>query len=281
VTRRFDRTAPADDPGKTWNTNAGDRSPNDQQMGTSVLLPLRPPNYAPRVLIAGGDPHNPNHPEKTAEIIDLSVPSPAWAYTRELNGRRVLQVNSVLLPDGRVLISGGMPGASGPGPVEIFDPMRPDDGWVVGAVMPHYRLYHSSAILLPDGSVLMGGDPPDVSTDPPTVTPHDRYYPSYFEQPRPSITAKDSSFAFGAQFSLQTPNAASIAEVALLHPGATTHGFNMAQRLVYCAIVSQTASSLQVQAPPDGTVTPPGYHLLFIVDHNRIPSVGSWVRLHS
>ena len=45
------------------------------EKGTSVLLPLRPPAYTPRVLIAGGD-YAPA--QKTAEWIDLSLAAPAW-----------------------------------------------------------------------------------------------------------------------------------------------------------------------------------------------------------
>ncbi|MDQ1411292.1 MAG: hypothetical protein QOJ41_3027, partial [Acidobacteriaceae bacterium] len=42
--------------------------------GSSVLLPLAPPNYAPKVIIFGGG----NPATATTEIIDLSVPTPAW-----------------------------------------------------------------------------------------------------------------------------------------------------------------------------------------------------------
>jgi hypothetical protein len=67
--------------------------------------------------------------------------------------------------------------------------------------------------------------------------------------------------------------------VILSRPGAVTHGFNMSQRIVGCAILGRDATSIRAQAPPDGTVAPPGYYLLFIVDRDRIPSLGSWIRL--
>jgi hypothetical protein len=40
-----------------------------------VLLPLRPPGYEPRALIAGGDPAL---AQQTAELIDLSAATPTW-----------------------------------------------------------------------------------------------------------------------------------------------------------------------------------------------------------
>ena len=69
------------------------------------------------------------------------------------------KLNSVLLPDGRVLIVGGIETLVDGGPAEIFDPEDPAAGFEVGPSMRYKRGYHSSAILLPDGSVIVGGDP--------------------------------------------------------------------------------------------------------------------------
>lgn len=140
------------------------------------------------------------------------------------------------------------------------------------------RGYHSSAILLADGSVLMGGDQAGMWKSGET-TPHERYYPSYYFKARPVITSAAATSAYGANFTINTPSATSITEVVLLRPGAVTHGFNMSQRFVGCTIVGRGATSLQVQAPPDGNVAPPGWYLLFIVDAGRVPSVAKWIRI--
>lgn len=271
VTRRFAWAAPVDDPLRTWNTIAGNRSTGGEK-GTSVLLPLRPPGYEPRVLIAGG---NLPAAQQTAEIIDLSAPTPAWSSLPNLNLPRPEQFTAVLLPDGQVLVAGGVFTEPDGGPAEIFDPSDPAAGWMLCASMQHKRGYHSSNILLPDGSVLMGGDPPAGGGP----TPHERYFPWYFSRPRPAIAAAPATVAYGATFAVDTPQAASIAEAVLLKPGSVTHGFNMGQRFVGCAIVGSGASSVQVEAPPDGTVAPPGWYLLFLVDASRVPSVGRWVRV--
>src|SRR6185503_15624482 len=144
------------------------------------------------------------------------------------------QVNTVLLPDGRVFLAGGVDTADG-GPAEIFDPRHPAAGWELCATMSIPRGYHSSAILLADGTVLVGGDKPGQWKSGET-TQHERYYPSYCALPRPVITNAPASVAFGAAFAIQAPSPAAIAEVVLLRPGAVTHGFNMAQRLVECVI---------------------------------------------
>ena len=161
---------------------------------------------------------------------------------------------------------------------EIFDPDNPAEGWLRCADMNHIRGYHSSNILLADGSVLMGGDSGGGGDG--GNTPNERYLPGYFSQPRPAITAAPATVAHGAAFTIQTPNATSIAEVVMIRPGAVTHGWNQSQRFVGCVVTGHDASHVQAETPPDGTYAPPGWYLLFIVDGARVPSVATWIRLH-
>lgn len=270
VTRRFDWTGTPIAPGAAWTSLFGDRSPGGAEKGTSVLLPLRPPAYAPRVLNAAGSTAT---TEKSSEWIDLSAAAPAWTALGNLNVARPEQCTSVLLPDGRVLIAGGV--TSSPGPAEIFDPEHPSAGWQLCGNMSYFRGYHSSAILLGDGSVLMGGDPLVAGVP----TPHERFYPSYFFATRPSITSAPATIGYGASYTVNTPDAPAIAEVVLMRPGAVTHGWNQTQRLVGCAITGGGATSVQATAPPDGDVASPGPYLLFVVTSGRIPSIGRWITL--
>jgi FtsP/CotA-like multicopper oxidase with cupredoxin domain len=272
-TQRFDWSPGGITNLESFPTLAGERSSSGEK-GTSVLLPLRPPAYAPHVLIAGGD-FAPA--QKTAEIIDLSAATPAWQALPDLNVGRPHQVNSVLLPDGRVMVAGGIDALDG-GPTEVFDPRDPDAGWELCTTMSIPRGYHSAAILLADGSVLMGGDRPGQWKSGET-TQHERYYPSYFSLARPLINAAPATIAYGTQFAVQTPSPASIAEAVLMRPGAVTHGFNMSQRLIECTIAGVTPTEVQIQTPPDGNIAPPGPYLLFILTAAGAPSLGRWVRL--
>lgn len=258
---------------ESFNTLAGNRSTSGER-GTSVLLPLRPPGYAAQVLIAGGDPAP---AQQTAEIIDLSSATPTWTALPNLNRPRIHQVNTVLLPDGRVFLAGGIDSTDG-GPAEIFDPRQPAAGWELCATMSIPRGYHSAAILLADGSVLMGGDRPGAWKSGETLA-HERYFPWYYPLARPPISAAPARVAHAANFEVQTSTPAAIAEVVLLRPGAVTHGWNQSQRLVECRLLGSTATAVQVQAPPDGNVAPPGHYLLFILTGARIPSLGRWIRL--
>jgi hypothetical protein len=96
---------------------------------------------------------------------------------------------------------------------------------------------------------------------------------------RPQIVNAPASVDYGTTIAVDSPDAASIAEVVLLRPGAVTHGFNMSQRFIGCSITGGGATSLQVGAPPDATIAPPGPYLLFVITSGRIPSEGRWIRV--
>lgn len=209
---------------------------------------------------------------QTAEWINLSVAAPVWQSLPNMNVARD-KVNSVLLPNGEVLILGGFELPPDGGPIEIFDPENPELGFQLGPNMAHPRGYHSAAVLLPDGSVVMGGDPAG------ETTPNERYRPAYFFRPRPQLLTAPANIAYGAGFSVETTVPAAISEVVLMRPSAVTHGFNQNQRYVGCVITGVSGSNIQVTAPPDGNIAPPGYYLLFILDRDRVPSMGRWIRL--
>lgn len=272
-------TAPiVDDPARRYDQAYPQRGVNMD--GTAVLFALRPPDYRVRVLIAGGSSSYWSGTNAgaltTAEWIDLSAGSPAWTALSPMNVGRD-HVQSVLLPDGRVVIMGGTDLAPGGGPIEIFDPEDPGSGFQLGPALAFRRTYHSAAILMRDGSVVIGGDTgPFAGGD---VTPNERYLPSYFFKPRPVISAAPPPLHYGAAFSVPTPQPAMISEVVLMRPGAVTHAFNHDQRYVGCTITGGAGGSVQAVAPPDGNHAPPGHYLLFLVDHDRVPSEGVWVHL--
>jgi FtsP/CotA-like multicopper oxidase with cupredoxin domain len=266
---RLDLAAPA--AAESFPTLHGNRSTGGEK-GTAVLLILRPPDYDPVVYIIGG---NTPATEKTAEMIDLSAPAPAWSALPDLNVARPQQFTATLLPDGRVLVAGGVTGGPDGGPCELLDPSNLGAGWALGPAMKYVRTYHSSFVLLADGSVLGGGDPMAAGVP----TPHERYFPGYFAGARPTITAAPAIINYGAAFAITTPDAADLAEVVLLRAGATTHGYNMSQRGIELVIAAVGAATVDVEAPPNAGVAPPGWYLLFVLNASRAPSEGRWVRL--
>ena len=96
---------------------------------------------------------------------------------------------------------------------------------------------------------------------------------------RPTITGLTAETVnYSSPFVVQTPDAADIASVVLVRPGTPTHAFDMDQRLVG---LSFTAGSgvLNVTAPPNGNIAPPGYYMLFVLNGAGVPSVARFVRL--
>ena len=228
--------------------------------------------YAPgKVLVMGGD----SPPKNTAEVIDLNTASPSWRPVGSmLFGRRHL--NATLLPDGKVLVTGGTaaPGFNDPSghvdAAELWDPAT--ENWTTLASSSGIpRAYHSTALLLPDGRVFStgGNDQPEIEI----------YSPPYlFKGARPTITSAPSSVAYGQSFFVGTPDAAAISKITMLRLSSVTHAFNQSQYINELGF-SQTTGGLDVTAPPNANVAPPGYYLLFILNGSGVPSVAKFVRL--
>ena len=221
------------------------------------------------LVLGGGDP-----PTSTAEVIDLNQPSPSWRSVAPMSFAR-RQVNATLLPDGTVLVTGG---TSGPGfndpttPVylaELWDPATESFRPLASATVP--RLYHSAATLLPDGRVFSTGG--NNYPTPETFSP-----PYLFKGTRPALSAVPSTVGYGQHFSVQSPDAGSIRKVTLIRITSVTHAFNENQRL---SVLNFTPGSgtLDIAAPTNANIAPPGHYLLFIVNGSGVPSIGSIVQL--
>src|SRR6266487_1919339 len=239
-----------------------------------------------KVLIMGGSPCGfystscTTYPTATAEIIDLNSPNPAWTYTGSMvTGGRKLH-NATLLPDGKVLVTGGSRGTESANNAptdpayasELWDPAT--GTWTTMASLTRARAYHSTAVLLPDGRIL--------SADGEQVAPSAEIYspPYLFHGSRPTITSAPTNVAYGQSFFVDTPNATSISNVTLIPIPSVTHGFNMSQRIVRPSF-SQATGGLNVTAPSNPNTTPPGYYMLFMLNSNGVPSIAKIVQINS
>jgi hypothetical protein len=214
----------------------------------------------------------------TAYVIDMTQPSPAWRQVTSMKCPRAFQ-NMTLLPDGNVLVTGGgtvLDGydvGKGVLTAELWSPAT--ETFKTLSPASFARLYHSTALLLPDGRVLIAGS----GNDGPAVnqTRAELYSPPYlFKGARPAITSAPDLVQYGSAFTVQTPNAASIASVALIRPGAVTHGFDQDQRFLNLSFTAG-AGSLTIQAPANANLAPPGYYMLFLVNAAGVPSIASFV----
>jgi hypothetical protein len=268
----------------TWSAVANTIFGKNRDYGTSVLLPLTPANgFKPRVMIAGGGPGGTNV-TATTEIIDLSAATPAWTAGPNMVHPRI-QMNGTILPNGRVLMSGGSATDEDPSTgtleAELFDPAT--GTFSSAGSMEFARVYHSNTLLLPDARVLAVGGNPQRTVYEPHI---EIYSPPYLFNStggpavRPVIAAAPQVLHYGQTFLVKTPDAASVKEVALIRPGAVTHAFDMEQRLVGMTF-TPAPGGLNVKAPVNGNLAPPGYYMLFIVNSAGVPSVGGFVHLGS
>ncbi|HWZ45765.1 MAG TPA: galactose oxidase-like domain-containing protein, partial [Candidatus Saccharimonadales bacterium] len=267
----------------TWTLNVAQTNYGiERTYGTSVLLPLTPANgYKPTVMIMGGG--NPATP--TTELIDLSASVPRWVFGPPMSQARI-EMNATLLPSGKAVALGGSVndenGSTASFNTDIYDPGT--NTFIMGAPNVFPRLYHSNALLLPNATILVTGSNPARGT----YEQHSEIYsPGYLFNldgtlaTRPSINGvTPGALVYGGAFQVNTPDAAGISSVVLMRPGAPTHSFDMEQRLVG---LSFTAGSgiLNVTAPPNGQIAPPGYYMLFILNGAGVPSVAQFVRLSS
>ena len=258
---------------QTWTTI----DPTVLDAGSAVM-------YVPGKILKTGTSATSDSPYKnsaaTAYILDMTAGSPAWRTTNSMNLARTYH-NMTSLPDGNVLVTGGE-GTTNPFDqstavyaAEMWSPTT--ETFTTMASMQIARVYHSTALLLPDGRVLVGGSG-EYGTGSTDQLNAEIYSPPYlFKGARPTVTSAPSTLTYNTQFTVQTPDAANITSVSLIRLGSVTHAFNENQRYIPLTFTLGTGS-LNVTSPANANIAPPGYYMLFIVKNTGVPSVGVFVK---
>jgi hypothetical protein len=239
-------------------------------------------NYAPGLFLKAGsaaDDGFSGNSLKTAYTLTMNTPGAIWQPTSSMAFPRSF-LNLTNLPDGTVLATGGGTDKSGfvdANAVLPAEDWSPSTGaWTTYAAMSAPRLYHSVAVLLPDGRVYVagGGGDPGVSDQRSAQI----FSPPYlFKGPRPTISSAPGTVEYGSSAFVGTPDAGSIARVSLIRTGSVTHAFDQNARATSLSF-SQTAGGINVNLPSNRNDAPPGYYMLFIVNSQGVPSVASFVR---
>ncbi|MCJ1337760.1 hypothetical protein MMC09_003043 [Bachmanniomyces sp. S44760] len=278
--------------------------------GGSVLLPLSSANnWAPDIVICGGgayqDITSPTDPS-CGRIQPLS-PNPQWQLESMPEGRGM--VEGTLLPDGTVIwLNGCNRGAQGFGLAAdptyealIYNPTMPvGQRLSTGAVSTIARLYHSVALLLLDGTLMVAGSNPvqqPLLQPVPNQTPSEDYVTEFrveiYTPPylagnninrRPSniqlssliLKADGSTFAvsFGA------PSGNQACTIVLYHGGFVTHSLHMGHRMLNLDstgyALGATSQELTVDMPPNNNVAPPGPYVVYVLC-DGVPGIGQFV----
>jgi hypothetical protein len=240
--------------------------------GMSILLHSCTPPYL-RIMVLGGVDNATNN---TYEILDATTLTPLSTWgppTPFPDGEHRSLCSAVLLPDGNVFVCGGIQRINSP--CAMYNPTS--GSWSASAALPSIRDYHSVAILLPSGRVMVAGW---------NNTSIEIYSPPYlFAGPRPTITAVPPLVHHGQNFVIHSPHAASIAKVVLVRPMAITHQTDGEQRVLEMPLTHDTAhvTHISLTAPHGGhphAVAPKGYYMLFAITNTGVPSEGKFVYLH-
>ncbi|KAI1323225.1 hypothetical protein F5Y16DRAFT_351006 [Xylariaceae sp. FL0255] len=255
--------------------------------GASVLLPQYAPYTDPLgVLMCGGSTIGTGYALDNCVSIYPEAANPEWVLER-MPSKRVMSCMAPL-PDGTYLIANGaMQGVAGFGLATdpnlnalLYDPSQPIGSRIsVMANTSVARLYHSEAITLLDGRVLITGSDPEDGVHPEEIRV-EVFTPPYLYSslPRPSFTVANNDWSYGESVTLTLGSAASgTMQASLLGAVASTHGNSMGARTLFPA-VSCSGTSCTVTAPPNAHICPPGWYQLFVLQ-NGIPAVGTYVRI--
>jgi hypothetical protein len=246
------------------------------------------------------------------EVIDLALPNPQWRNVQSMDFKR-MHHTATILPDGKVLVTGGTscdgtnnldcgtpPGSFG-GDVripELWDPASEQWNTTTLAAHQEVRVYHSTALLLPDARVMVaGGGLPAAIGEPtggvdPDLFGHrtaEIYSPPYLfdengEAPRPVVVGAPQTLTYGATFELTVYNSSMLTAydwvggVTFVRLPSVTHGLNMNQRINFLEFTN-TFTGAVVTAPQNPAECPPGHYMLFVLNANGVPSVASIIRI--
>jgi len=284
-------------------TPAGQRGDDPYSMTGICVM------YAPgKILKAGGAPvyTNGKTPQTYAAtnhavVIDITkdytdpTAAPVVTDISPLNHARAF-ANAVVLPDGEVFIAGGQSqplefsDSNAVLTPEMFNPVTMK--FIDLAPMAVPRDYHSTALLLPDGRVEIGGGGDcggctnDVGVDDPTANHPDYnvYSPSYLFNAdgslatRPVISAAPTTMTLGNTFDVTTTGP-SIAAFDLVRLGSVTHGLDTDQRRIPLTQVDHGNGTHTLTAPSDPGIAIPGFYMLFALTANNTPSIAAIVQV--
>ncbi len=241
--------------------------------------------YAPGKIMKSGtasDAGAPNVPaSNTTYVLDMSQTAPSWQQTAPMASPRAFH-NLTVLPDGTVLATGGeqtLDGSTIANAVyqaELWSPVSKT--WSTLSLGSVPRLYHSTAVLMPDARVLVAGSG---SVYPAADQTQVEYFspPYLFKGTRPAISSAPTSVTYGSSFVIQSPDSATTSSIAMIRPSTVTHQFNQDQHFVSLAF-QNSGGQLSVQAPANANVAPPGFYMVFLVNANGVPSVAKFIKIN-
>lgn len=277
--------------------------------GSSVMLPLRAKNnYEPEIMICGGGERDAEDAatDSTCGRISPMSDKASWTMTEMPGGGRIM-VEGVLLLDGTILwINGARRGCQGFGTASepaldalIYNPQ--ENLWHMAGHTEIPRLYHSVALMLLDGSILVAGSNPnempilekdigpgDSKRQFPTEFRVERWTPSYVSgdnaKRRPTyVEISENTLIIGktvAKISFKSLRKPQDVIVWLYHGGFVTHALHMGQVMIELEHLNferiKMSERYEMSVMIANIKIAPGPYVLYVVV-DGVPSTGQFV----
>lgn len=277
----------------TFSPVSGLRDPNTLETSGSVFLPptagSNDGTQSMKVMVAGGGGVG-ESPLVTArtDVIDLLAANPKYVPGPDLP-QAVRYINLVVTPWDEIFGTGGSTdyrAKSNSYSYKAFS-INPTTNKVTSLADELVgRNYHSGALLLPDGRILVfGGNP--LYGDKDNTTPGGfeqrlEIYtpPQLFAGERPSLIGPSSQeVKRGQELTFDSTDAAAIKTARLIPPSSTTHVTNIEQRSVE-AIVKDVNGKVVIDLPTDQNIMPDGWYMLFVTNAAGTPNKALMVHVN-
>ena len=276
----------------TFTEVSGLRDTNILETSASVMLPptkgINDGSQSARVMVAGGGGIGESPlTTKRVDIINLRDPQPSFKPAADLPAA-LRYVNLTVTPWDEIFGTGGTADYRAKGNSYSYasfsyNPTTNTTAEMADATVG--RGYHSGAILLRDGRIMVFGNDPLYSdkdnTIPGTFEQRVEIYtpPQFFRGERPVLDGPTSlQSARGASLEFTSPNAQSISYARLIPPSSSTHVTNLEQRSVG-AIVRTFGSTVTIDLPQNQNDLPNGWYMLFVVDKDDRSSYAKMVHI--
>ena len=261
----------------TLGANIGNQGALGNPVGaTSTAAMYRPGKI---LQVGGGTWSNGGGPAgaRAGITVDISggTANPVLAATQPMKYARHWPTATVM-PDGNVIVTGGSRENNGNGGyVTNAEIWNPDTGVWKEVKIPyeHARLYHSTALLLPDGRIMVGGGG---APGPRNYTDVEYYSPAYLfdgnaAATRPQVTNAPKKVGYNGTFTMTSDSP--ISRVTLVRNGSVTHGFNNDQNFQDLTF-TQSGGTVSITSPANANLAPPGAYMVLPLRRRRDPLDG-------
>lgn len=302
---------------RTWNRTVGRVGSiwNDlRENGASIFYARMAGGTLDDIVVRFGGWNSIFLPTDAAEACIASSPAAPWMSLPSIPGNAAgtlgrTDLNAIILPDATVLVIGGTAvNTTQPGYAPVLAPalyVPGTNSWHVQPAEPTLapRRYHSTAMLLPDGTVIVGGGN-DRATG---VHPDYAVFSPHYLQGNPlrpqiaaisgppgsvSVDPADGTWLLNGHDPVtgnpvpltldctSVATADAIIRIVLIAPGSVTHHGDMTAR--YVELPSTAISNVSRSFTTlDGNRLPRGYYMAFALNTQNVPSRAAWVKIRS